>query len=209
MGLISRPGGAFVDLLAKRRIENSPELSSLHGRSERLISDLLANGIEEETARIWARQTLEEIVGILDARDKRMECRKLLVGGALLYSDYNVMMVRPPPEPDRTGLRGLKGISGELWGYRLKIARRHEPIRSLLVEASLELTEDNAGNAIIILGARSNYYLNMANTLRVCLGDYHHDLERDWFRPMLFSLGVHAENKIRKMIGLPRHLMRT
>jgi hypothetical protein len=207
MGLVSKLGEAFIGLLAKRRIENSRELfTSLHESSERLIFDLVANGIEEETARIWARQTLGELVGILDAQDKRLECRKLLVGGALWYSDYQVIMIQPYPEPDRTGFRGFEGISGELWGHRLAIARRYDAIRNLLVESSLEPTESNAGDAIVILGARSNYYLNMANSLRVCLADYNHDLDQDWFRPMLFSLAVHAENKIRKMIGLPTTL---
>ena len=206
MRMISKLGGAFVDFLAKRRIKNSPELHALHERSESLISDLLAKGIEEEIARIWAKQTFEELVPILSARDKRMECRKQLVGGALWYSDYHVIMIPPSPEPDPTGFRDLKGISGELWDHRLEIARRHDAIRSLLVETSLELTEKNAGDAIVVLGAKSNYYLNMANTLRVCLDDYDHDLDRDWYRPMLFSLAVQAENKIRKMIGLPTTL---
>jgi hypothetical protein len=203
---MSKLGGAFVDFLAKRRIKNSPVLSSLHERSESLISDLLAKGIEEETARIWAKQSFEELVAVLDARDKRMECRKLLVGSALWYSDYNVIMIPPSPEPDLTGFRGLKGISGELWGHRLEIAQSHDSIRGLLAETSLDLTKKSAGNAIVVLGAKSGYYLNMVNTLRVCFDDYHHDLDRDWFRPMLFSLAVHAENKIRKMIGLPTTL---
>ena len=204
--MLSKLGDAFLNILAKRRIRNNPELIELRERSEKLIADLRAKGIEDETSRIWARQTFDELLPVLSARDKRRECRKLLVGAALLYSDYHVIMVPPAPEPDTTGFRGLQGISGELWNYRLEIARHHDSIRNLLSDSSLELDEKNAGDAVIILGAKSNYHLNMANTLRICLNDYNHELDKDWFRPMLHSVSVYSENKIRKMIGMPTTL---
>src|ERR1700730_17206324 len=130
--MLSRLGSALTDFLAKRQIKNSPELSSLHQSSERLIRDLRAKGIEEETARVWAQQTFQELLPVLSAPDKRMECRKLLVGGARWYSDYHVTMIPPSPEPDPTGFRQFQGISGELWNYRLEIAGRHDSIRNLL-----------------------------------------------------------------------------
>jgi hypothetical protein len=131
------------------------------------------------------------------------ECRKLLVGWALLDSDYQVMMIPPSPEPDWTGLRGLQGISGTLWNYRMELARTYGPIRDAIHAASIEVSKTTVDDVILILATQASYLVNMANTARVAIGDYHHDLDMDWFRPMMYSFCVSAENSLRKLIGLP------
>ena len=157
-------------------------------------------------ARRWAQQNFEQLLPALNSRDPKTECRKLLVGCALVHCDYTVMLIPPPPEPDWTGFRGLQGISGKLWECRVELARTYAPIRDAIYAASLEVNETTAEYMITGLGHQANYLFNMANAARIAIDDYHHDLDLDWFDPMRYSFCVAAENKLRKLIALPTSL---
>jgi hypothetical protein len=100
-------------------------------------------------------------------------------------------------------MRGLQGISGGLWEHRMELARVYEPIKDALHAASLETNETTVHDAILTLASQAAYLVNMANTARIALDDYHHDQDKDWFRPMMYSFCVSAENKLRKLIKLP------
>jgi hypothetical protein len=139
----------------------------------------------------------------LNSRDPKIECRKLLVGWALVNSDYTVMMVPPFPEQDWTGLRGLQGISGELWEHRVELVQTYEPLRDITHGVSYQVNKTAAADAILVLATQAGYLVNMANTARIGLDDYHHDLDLDWFHPMRYSFRVWAENQLRKLIALP------
>jgi hypothetical protein len=153
--------------------------------------------------RGWARQTFEQLLPALNSRDPKTECRRLLVEWALLDCDYKVMMIPPSPEPDSTGLRGLQGLSGELWEHRMELAQVYEPIKDAIHAASIEVNKTTVDDVILVLAIQTSYLVNMANTARISIGDYHHDLDKDWFRPMMYSFCVSSENKLRKLIALP------
>jgi hypothetical protein len=196
-------GKALTGLFARRAIKNNPVLSACHLTSERLISELKQNGFDESLVRGWAEQTFAHLLAALQSPDPRIAIRKLLVEWALLDSDYCVMMIPRPPAPDQSGMRGLQGISGGLWEHRLELARVYEPIKDMLHAASLEVNETTVHDAILTLASQAAYLMNMANTARVALDDYHHDTDKDWFRPMRYSFCVMAENNLRKLIKLP------
>jgi len=61
---------------------------------------------------------------------------------------------------------------------------------------------------IFVLATQVSYGVNMANTARIAIDDYHHDLGLDWFRAMVYSFYESAENKLRKLIALPGRLTR-
>lgn len=193
----------MLGFFVRRAIKKSPVLSLLHDRSEKLISEICQNGIGEDVARDWARQMFAHLLPALNSRDARIEYRKLLVESALLSSDYNVMMIPPAPEPDWTGLRGLPGISGELPKYKVRLAEVYAPIRDLLHAGSLEINQTTVQDTILVLATQAGYLVNMANTARIAIDDYHHDLGKDWFRPMMYSFAVSSENGLRRRIGLP------
>jgi hypothetical protein len=196
-------GGFF----AARTVKNNPVLSALHKHSEKLISEITQQGgMLEKDVRAWAQQTFEVLIPALNSKNPKIECRKLLVGWALIHSDYQVMMVPPSPEPDWTNLRGLKGVSGELWEARLELARVYEPIRDVVHGASLGMDKEGVAGAIQGLACQSCYLVNMADGARIMSNDYHHDADMDWFRPMMYSFQVSSENKLRKLIGLPTSL---
>jgi hypothetical protein len=142
------------------------------------------------------------VVAALNSRDPKIECRKLLVEWALYDADYTVMMIPPFPQHDWTTLRGLPGISGELWEHRVELARTYEPLRDII--HADEVNKTTAADTILVLACRASYVMNIANTARiVALDDYHHDANLDWFHPMRYSFCVSAENELRKLIGLP------
>jgi hypothetical protein len=192
-------GGFFV----ARAIKNNPALSALHMRSEKLISEIRREGVDEDIARGWAQQTFEHLLPALNSKAPKIECRRLLVEWALLDSDYKVMLIPPSPELDWTGLRGLRGISGELREHGVELAGKYAPIRDVIHATSVEVTETTSRNTIVALALQSSYLVNMANTARVAIDDYHHDMDMDWFRPMIYSFCVSSENTLRKLIGLP------
>jgi hypothetical protein len=200
---ISKIGQALSGFFAARAIKKSPTLSALHERSEKLISEIRQKGIGEDIVRAWAQQTFEHLLSALNSRDPKIECRRLLAEWALLYGDYQVMMIPPFPEPDWTGLRGLQGISGELWDYRVELARTYGPIRDAIHAAPVEVNKTTVGDVILVFHTQASYLVNMANTARIAIDDYHHDLDMDWFRPMTYSFCVSSENSLRKLIALP------
>jgi hypothetical protein len=100
-------------------------------------------------------------------------------------------------------MRGLQSISGGLWEHSVELGRVYQPIKDVLHAESLEATETNVHGAILALASQAAYLVNMANTARIALDDYHHDEDKDWFRPMMYSFCVSAENKLRKLIKLP------
>jgi hypothetical protein len=196
-------GEALGGFFARRAIKKSPVLSALHVRSEQLISDIKQNRIEEAVVRGWAQQAFQLLLGALNSGDPRIAIRRLLVEWALVDSDYTVMMIPLPPAPDQSGMRGLQGIGGGLWEHRTELARVYEPIKDALYAASLEANEANVQDAILIHASQAAYLVNMANTARIAIDDYHHDKDRDWFRPMHYSFCVSSENTLRKLLGLP------
>jgi hypothetical protein len=69
----------MLGFFVRRAIKKSLVLSSLHERSEKLISEIRKEGIDEDVARGWARQMFDHLLPALNSRDARIECRKLLV----------------------------------------------------------------------------------------------------------------------------------
>jgi hypothetical protein len=195
---------AISTFLAARRIRNNPILSTLHERSEALIREICQRRFEEAVVRGWAQQTFEQLLPVLSAANPVIECRKLLVNRALISCDYEVIMVGS--EHDSSGFQDLPGISGRLWEHRLEIVRKHDEIRDIIRSSSIEFTLENAKDVLFAFAMQSSYAVNMANTLRIALDDYNHDLKQDWFLPMRYSLCVAADNKLRKLIGLPTSL---
>jgi hypothetical protein len=100
-------------------------------------------------------------------------------------------------------MRGLQGISGGLWQHRMELARLYEPIKDALYATSIEANDTIVRDAILVLACQAAYLVNMANAARIALDDYHHDEDKDWFRPMMYSFCVASENKLRKLVGLP------
>jgi hypothetical protein len=158
---------ALTGFFGRRAIKKSPVLSALHETSERLISELKQNNIDEEGLRGWAQQTFAHLLPALQSRDPRIVVRTLLVEWALLDSDYKVMMIPLPPAPDQSGMRGLQGISGGLWEHRLELARVYEPIKDMLHALSLEVNEQTVHDVILVLASQAGYLVNMANTARI------------------------------------------
>jgi hypothetical protein len=196
-------GEALTGFFARRAIEKSPVLSVLQARSEQLISEIKQNRIDEGVARRWAQQAFAHLLAAIQSRDPKIAIRTLLVEWALADSAYRVMMIPLPPTPDECGMRGLQGISGGLWEHSMELARVYQPIKDTFHAVSLEASETNVHSAIFALATQAAYFVNMANTARIALDDYHHDEDKDWFRPMMYSFCVSAENKLRKFIKLP------
>jgi hypothetical protein len=201
--MMSKIRQALSGFLAKRAFQKSPTLSALHERSEKLISEVIQNGIAEDIARGWAKQAFAHLLPALISQHPQKACRTLLVEWSLLDSDYRVMMIPPLPEPDWTGLRGLPGISGELRQHTLALAQTYEPIKDALHAASLEINKYTVDSVILVLASQAGYLMNIANTARIAIDDYHHDHDKDWFLPMTYSFCVSSENALRKLISLP------
>jgi hypothetical protein len=83
----------------------------------------------------------------------------------------------------------------------VELARTHEALKDII--HADEVNKTTAGDTILVLACRAGYVMNMANTARISLDDYHHDTNLDWFHPMRYSFCVSAENELRKLIGLP------
>lgn len=133
-----------------------------------------------------------------------MKCRQALCDAVIELSDYQVLFIPPPPEPDPTGLRGTQGITGELKPHLLEIAKKNESLREI-VYGSLpgEPTYEEVWNLVVGFYYRNYWWAETINAARCALGDHNDIPERDWFRPLVHATSVFAEDVYRRDIGMP------
>ena len=104
----------FSRTAARRRRESPLFRASVVKASEVYAETPLDGMINSATKQSLARQLYLELDEICNAADPKAYCREKLVHSMLGFAPLQVLMIPPPPTADRSGLRKLPGITGEL-----------------------------------------------------------------------------------------------
>lgn len=167
-----------------------------------LISkDFSQKTIDEERAYL-----MDEAISITTSPDPLMANRKKLVNEVFVHAKYQVLVLEPAPAPDPTGLRGKRGITGELRAHLVEIAEKNDDLRELMHGSAPSINWDNAWNLVLMRYRVTWVRARLHNEIRFALDDVNPQEDRDWFAPLLESQCAYQEAQLRKEIGLPSAL---
>jgi hypothetical protein len=171
-------------------------------RSAQIYQDIpLHEFIAESERQEMARELFLEINRICNAKDPQATCRESLAETMLRFARYQVLVIPPPPEEDASGLRGQPGISGELHGHLLELARRAENLRTDLFGVTTSLTFDSVWQIVQAMYWKLFWRLETINATRIEIGD--HIVSNDWYRPFMHAACASAEHRYRYDLELP------
>jgi len=180
----------------------NPLLKRVVQASARLYERIpLRNFIDEDQRAELARALFLEINRICNATDPVTVCRDRLVATMLTLASFQVLLIPPEPEEDRSGLRGQPGISGQLGAHLEALCAQNDTLRSTM------FGETGSDDAAVLRGIvtrqfwESYWLLGTLDATRVELGD---TVEGDdWFTPFLHAACVNVEYAYRWELELP------
>jgi hypothetical protein len=195
-------GNLFERRTAVGMGRNKPALhAAVHEAA--LIFDALPGKefIDESARRQLARRLYLDLHEIFNAGSPLDVVRGKLAAQMLRLALFQVLLIPPPAEPDRSGLRGLPGITGELQEHLESIARNSSELHAALYENAL-VEDDHAIHALLVRAYwQCCWCLETYNAARKAIGDVPDG--KDWYRPFLFAACANQENSYRLDLRLP------
>jgi hypothetical protein len=165
----------------------------------------LKTTLSEEWSKTQRQLLGERVAAIRAAPNRKMACRKCLCESVSGMARYWVLIMKPPPEPEESGFRGLPGITGELYPHLLELAKKDTHLREgFLGVSGNELTWNDVYDFALI-----QYWLNYiwamaANHMRISeMDDSSSDEDKDWFKPLLHAMCAWQEGIYRQELGMP------
>ncbi|HKF49879.1 MAG TPA: hypothetical protein VKB38_21130 [Terracidiphilus sp.] len=175
---------------------------------------------DRETLKDFSREAvraqegfmMEEVVKISLSLNPLMANRERLAHCVLAWARFQVLVIKPPPAEDLTGLRGQPGITGELKTRLLELYRADEGLQD-----TFKNIEDKPKNwperwddlwVPVDLGYRLRYaHAQVYRGLRLAFGDCPKGSEtKDWFEPFVVAMCAFEENAYRRSLGMPSAL---
>ena len=151
-----------------------------------------------------AGDIMKEVTDVVFAENRVMANREKLSAAVLMMAKYQVLVLPAENEPEQeiTGLRGKPGITGQLKSHIKKIAEKDQDIKKLAWNL------DNPSEKDIYEACLYQYWVyalsvQVYQTLRFYLNDYHPDTQKDWYRPFVEAMCAWEEHNFREAIGLP------
>jgi hypothetical protein len=155
----------------------------------------------------YQRLLVQEGTEIAAAPSPRLEMRVRLADAMAEVARMLVLVMAPPPDEDRFGLRGQLGLSGELRERLLEILNANsKDFEEWLPVAAFRDREE----AVAAINGRFLLSLARANVLcalREPLGDIDANREvADWYRAALLSTAAFWEHQFRLSLNMPATL---
>jgi hypothetical protein len=149
---------------------------------------------------------MEEVIKVALSPDPRMANREALAGYVLAYAKWQVLVIKPPPKPDVTGLRGKPGITGKLEARLPELAEKDNDLQEYLHQIEGPLSKDNLS---ILMGRRTYIlwtWVQVFSQMRSAFDDFNHAKGKDWIDPFIAAMCASEEYQFRAMLGMPQVL---
>ncbi len=198
-GWLGRLFGARTAVESQRK---NPVLASVVQKSAEIYSQIpLRDFLSEEQRAEKARELYLLINRICNSKNPAVACREQYAGAMRQFAAYQVLMIRPAPEEDPSGLRGQPGISGALHEHLVALFEKNDDLRAARFGVS-----DGGGQTDLWALVQRQYWecywlLETLNATRVELGDSVAD--KDWHKPFLHAACVDAEHTYRWNLEMP------
>ena len=195
-------GKLFGARSAAESKQRDPNVKAIVKASSEAYADTPLNRLlDSASAERIARDLYLEINGICNAAEPVSALREKLAAGMLRFSLYQVLVLKPEPEDDKSGLRGMPGITGELAPYIERLVPRNIALRED-VHASPHYSDGTDLVALVTLEYWKNHWrLATLDAARRQLGDA--PTESDWFFAFKHAACANQENLYRIDLDLP------
>jgi hypothetical protein len=148
----------------------------------------------------------DELNEIVAAPIPMMKCRECMTQHIIVMCRYWVLVMKPPPEPEESGFRGLPGITGELYPHLLEIAKIDQHVRDALRGVNIIHPDWDDVYSYALFKYQQMYFRLMAvNYLRITIGDCGKGAD-DWLRPFLHAMSAYQEATYRHELEMPSAL---
>lgn len=162
--------------------------------------------VNAELMRSIREQFVQEGLAISNSENPLMENRQRLAHAVAECARLQVLVMPPPPESDRTGIRGKWGVSGQLQERLLDLATANKDLREWLYGFADMDTWDAVWSVVLtrywIVLARAN----LLSALRQPLDDRHPVPGKDWYKPFLEAQCGRYEHEFRESLGMRSNL---
>jgi hypothetical protein len=147
---------------------------------------------------------MEEAIRIAVAPDRRMANRERLVACVLEFAQFQVLVLPPEGEEIKSGeLRGQPGITGELKGHLLELARKDKRLQEFMHGFGNFSTWDEVWDAVLIRYRMCWAWAHFHQSLRSAVNDVNRAPGKDWYRPFVAAMCAWEEHHFRRAIELP------
>lgn len=195
-------GKLFGARTAVEKQRRNPALEATVQQSARVFDQIpLRDFISEERRAELARELYLEVSRICNSVQPASVCREKYAAAMLELASYQVLMIRPAPEEDPSGLREQPGITGELNAYLVELFRKNDNLRAARYGETEIVSRADHWGVLQRLYWESYWLLETLNAARVELGDSIAD--GDWGAAFLHAACVNAEHAYRWDLELP------
>jgi hypothetical protein len=117
---------------------------------------------------------------------------------------FHVLVILPPPEADSTGIRDYEGVTGELKASLPELVKVDNELEAFFYGLDeTPTTPSDTWDAVVMRYWVLHLYMDTYNLVRIALGDWHKEKQKDWFRPCYISLCIWQESQYRQKLGMP------
>lgn len=169
--------------------------------NQELIKDFPQDFVEEQ-----ADKMLQNVIDIAVNDDPRMRNRKRLADWVITCARFQVLVIKPPPEEDETGLRGKFGISGELRERLVELAEKDKNLKEFMYGIGASSTWEDVWNPVLLRYRVTYAWMHLFHTLRAHLDDMNLGENDDWFQLFFTVMCGWQEHQYREVLGLPSKL---
>ena len=157
----------------------------------------------KELVKRQAAAMMTEVIRIALSPDPRMANRERLSLCVIEYAQFQVLVLGPSPEPDPTGLRGQPGITGELKGRLLDLARADTRLKEFLHPLPTLENWDDVWNPVFLRYRLCWAWTHVFADLRRAFQDVNPAEDKDWFNPYVAAMCAWEEHQYRESLGMP------
>ena len=198
-GWLGRLFGARTAVETQRQ---NPLLAAVVQKSAELYGVIpLRDFIGEGRRAELARELYLVVNRICNAKNPPAVCREKYAGAMRELAAYQVLMIRPAPAEDPSGLRCQPGISGALHASLVDLFKKNEDLRAARFGESDGGSQADPWQLVQRRYWENYWLLETLNAARIELGDF--IIDKDWHKAFLHAACVDAEHTYRWNLELP------
>jgi len=180
----------------------NPALEATVRQSSQIYDRIpLRDFIGDDKRAELGRELYLKINRICNASQPATICREKYAAALLVMAPYQVLMIRPSPEEDVSGLRGQPGITGEMGSYLVELFKKNDALRTIMFAESEVIEYDDYWQLTQRLYWESYWLFETLHAARIALGDVNEG--EDWNDAFLHAACVNAEHTFRWNLELP------
>jgi hypothetical protein len=187
---------------ALRKWSRSTIGKALDMHAQKYLTESVLGHLPLEDYKSEAANFLDHVFALAQAENPLLDFREALAGVARAYSFLQVLCLKPEKCADDDVFTS-RYISGELYKYVRSLSPHNEEIEKTIWQHP-DISDENLVFFLNVRTALHSYYLNGYNIVRGEFEPRNFNDPKDWFKPMVKSALISAEDYYRSILHLPR-----